>query len=270
MVKKILVTGGAGFVGQHTIDRLGGSGFAVSGVDKVWSDSWGIDLAEEGGAERAFDFFQPDVVIHLAATCSTPASIERPMETFRDTVMTAVSVLEACRWDQTPILITSSVKARDGKTPYGAAKRMVELWAQEYADAYDIPVIINRPGTIYGPGQEGSAESGWIAWFLRAKDEGIRVTVNGDGKQIRDLLHVYDYVDLMAYQLNDFERFTGTIWDVGGGVENAVTVEDMVEHLGLAHDHGPDRYGDAPVYIGENLVPGWQPRIGWRESGFFG
>ena len=268
---KILVTGGAGFVGQHFIERSGGLGHAVTGLDKRWSDvTHGRDLARDDIALRWMQEHPQDAVVHLAATCSTPGSIERPMETFRDTVRTAVNVLEACRVTNTPVLITSSVKARDGMTPYGAAKRMVELWAQEYADCYDLPVIINRPGTINGPGQEGSPESGWIAWFLKAKEEGLKVTVNGDGKQIRDLLHVYDYVDLMSYQLSDFDRFTGDIWDVGGGAENATTVEKMVEYLGLAHDHGPPRHGDSPVYIGENRVPGWQPRIRWKESGFFG
>jgi nucleoside-diphosphate-sugar epimerase len=152
-------------------------------------------------------------------------------------------------------------------TPYGAAKRMVETWAFEYRSAYGLPVVVNRPGTVYGPDQEGSTESGWIAWFLEARSRGLKVTINGDGNQWRDLLHVGDYVRLVLTQLDSFKRYdTGEPWDVGGGYRNAVTVNEMVEYLGLEATHGPARYGDARAYVGVNDVPGWTPEVDWRTS----
>lgn len=269
---KVLVTGHIGFVGSN-FTALTHKLYDLTGVDiRASHDDTsrvGLDLANEDIARGVVEKVQPDAVVHLASSVSTPGSIERPLQTFRDTVRTAVNVLEACRPTKTPVLLTSSVKARDGMTPYGASKRMAETWAQEYADCYDLPVIINRPGTIYGPGQEGSPESGWIAWFLKAKEEGIRVTVNGEGDQIRDLLHVQDYVKLLVQQLSDIDRYTGRVWDVGGGAMNAVSVEKMVEWLKLDHTHGPRRYGDAQTYVGENDVPGWEPEINWKDSGYF-
>ena len=258
---KALVTGSAGFVGTHLVFALNKQGHEVVGADR----KTGQNLADWAMADAvmAGGF---DVVFHLASSCSTPGSIERPLETFEDTVVTAVNVLEAARLRHIPVILTSSVKARDGETPYGAAKCMVETWAREVRSMYGLPIVINRPGTIYGPGQEGSEESGWIAWFCKARRDGLQVTINGDGEQVRDLLHVDDYVRLMLLQARHIDQFDGRVWDVGGGDENAVSVNQIVRHLGLEHVHGPSRPGDASVYIGYNDVPGWKPEVRWWQS----
>lgn len=262
---RILVTGSDGFVGKHTVNALRERGDLVFGADR----KSGLDLSRDGVASHLLDW-EPDVIVHLASSCSTPGSVRDPMGTFRDTVVTAANVINAAAITHTPVILTSSVKARDGMTPYGASKRMAELWAIEYRAAYGLPVIINRPGTIYGPGQEGSDESGWIAWFLKARQEKLKVTINGDGTQVRDLLHVYDYVRLLLLQTDDVRRYdTGEIHDVGGGPENAVSVRQMADHLGLDWEFGPERYGDAQVYVGRNDVPDWEPTIMWYRSGMF-
>jgi len=255
----VLVTGSAGFIGKHTVKAFEDRGDEVILADKVTGQDLTLQIEPWNPV--------PDVIVHLAATCSTSGSIRDPMTTFRDTVLTAVNVLETARIPRIPVIVTSSVKARDGQTPYGAAKRMVEAWASEYRTAYNLPVIINRPGTVYGPGQEGSPESGWISWFLKAKAEGIPVVINGDGQQMRDLLHVSDYVRLLVKQAVDPDRYnTGTVYDVGGGVRNAVTVNEIVEYLGLTHTYGPERYGDAKEYIGLNNVADWSPAVKWQDA----
>ena len=255
---KVIVTGSSGFIGRHVVHSLQMRGDDVIGLDR----KTGVDLPFPMEAWNP----RPDAIIHLASTCSTPGSLKDPIGTFRDTVITAVNVIESARAERIPVVITSSVKARDGQTPYGASKRMVETWALEARAAFGIPIVINRPGTIYGPGQEGSDESGWIAWFCKARDEGLTVTINGDGDQVRDLLHVDDYVRLLLMQIDDPEYNDGMVFDVGGGLLNAVTVNDIVWHLGLSHVYGPPRYGDSRSYIGENDVPGWEPKIHWRTS----
>jgi nucleoside-diphosphate-sugar epimerase len=260
---RVLVTGSEGFIGSHIVTALRTRGDRVAGADR----RTGQFLELSSHATRAVEKAAPDLIIHLASSCSTPGSVASPMDTFNDTVLAAVNILEAARLRNVPIHITSSVKARDGMTPYGAAKRMVETWALEYRSAYGLPVVINRPGTVYGPGQEGSTESGWIAWFLEAKRRGLKVVVNGDGNQWRDLLHVSDYVRLVLTQLDDFKRYdTGEPWDVGGGYRNAVTVNEIVQHLGLDVTYGPPRYGDARSYVGINQVPGWKPEVDWEKS----
>ena len=255
---RVVVTGSAGFIGRHTVTALLARGDKVIGLDK----KTGTDLALPIEIWHP----KPDIIIHLASTCSTLGSLRDPATTFRDTVMTAANVLESAKAKRIPVIVTSSVKARDGETPYGAAKRMVETWALEYRSSFMVPVVINRPGTVYGPGQEGSEESGWIAWFCKARDAGIPVVINGDGNQVRDLLHVDDYVRLLLQQADHLEDYENRIWDVGGGEENAVTVNEIVEHLALSYRYGPARYGDARRYVAENNVPGWQPTIHWRMS----
>jgi len=255
---RVIVTGSAGFVGTHVVRALEERGDEPIGLDLVD----GCDLADSYRTH----YLQGDAIIHLAATCSTSGSVRDPSTTFRNTVQTAANILEAARQQGIPVLITSSVKARDGRTPYGAAKRMVELWATEYREAYKLPIVINRPGTIYGPGQEGSAESGWVAWFLEAKRTAQPVKLYGDGRQTRDLLHVSDYVALLLAQLDNVESYDGRIWDVGGGWPNAVTVKELADYLGLDYSQEAPRYGDAEVYVGINDAPAWSPKVRWFDS----
>lgn len=256
---KILVTGSAGFIGTHVEIALRERGDKVTGLDK----KTGWDLSQR----TPYPADGYDAIVHLASTCSTPGSMANPKGTFFDTVVTTANVLEMARVSGgVPVIITSSVKARDGMTPYGAAKVMVETWAFAYHNDFGLPVIVNRPGTVYGPGQEGSEESGWIAWFCEAKRLGRQVTINGDGLQVRDLLHVSDYVRLIIEQLDHFKTYNGGIFDVGGGRVNAVTVLEVAKHLGLRYRLGPPRHGDSPEYIGKNELHTWAPRIRWRES----
>lgn len=264
---RVLVTGHAGFVGKHLVRALRQRGDDVLGLDK----KTGEDLADRSKrwAAVASASFGPDVIVHLASVCSTPGSVKDPLGTFDDTVVSTALVMDAAREGNIPVLVTSSCKASDGMTPYGAAKRMVELWAMEYESAYDVPLVINRPGTIYGPGQEGSEDSGWIAWFCKARAEGLPVVINGDGSAMRDLLHVHDYVRLLVTQIDDFEAYRNRTWDVGGGDMNAVSVLQIAKHLGLVYTHGPRRYGDADYYVARNDVPGWEPHVMWRESAEF-
>jgi len=262
---KVLVTGSDGFVGRHTVVALRERGYTVLTADK----KAGQDLTERMWVQRLI-VAEPDLIVHLAGSCSTLGSILRPLDTFNDTVVVAAHVAQVAARLEIPMLLTSSVKARDGMTPYGAAKQMVETWCGELSRSFTFPLVINRPGTIYGPGQEGSEESGWIAWFLRAQRDGIEILINGDGLQERDLLHVSDYVELLMLQVKSPDFYAGRTWDVGGGPDNVVTVNDMAGYLGLDYAHGRERYGDARSYVGVNDVPGWEPKIYWRDSGMFG
>lgn len=258
---KVIVTGSRGFVGRHLVRALEERRIEVVGYDI----KEGVDLAHGDWAAHILDQ-KADVIVHLASSCSSLGSINDPMSTFRDTVRTAATVADAAARGEIPMLLTSSVKARDGMTPYGAAKRMVETWMGELSRTYGFPLVVNRPGTIYGPEQEGSLESGWIAWFLRAKRESLEVTINGSGNQIRDLLYVDDYVELLVAELRNIKLYAGATWDVGGGADNIVSVKEMADWLGLRYTFGPPRYGDADIYVGLNDVPGWEPRTFWQQA----
>lgn len=268
--KVFFVTGSAGFIGRRFCTMATEAGHTVIGVDI----KTGVDLTDFKQAQDAFlgTGPAPDAVVHLAGDVSTPGSLDRPWQTLQNNLMTTANMMQICRVLHVPLHLTSSVKARDGMTPYGASKRMAEIWANEHRNAYNMKICINRPGTVYGPGQEGSLESGWIAWFLKAKREGLPVVINGTGKQTRDLLHVDDYCRLLLFQLDQMDYYgRGGLWDVGGGHVNMVSVVEMAVYLGLEFSHGPPRYGDAYQYVGKNNIEPekWHPEIHWRDSGMF-
>ena len=95
------------------------------------------------------------------------------------------------------------------------------------------------------------------------------MTLNGDGLQVRDLLHVSDYVNLLLMQISAWATYTKKTWDVGGGSSNVVTVQEIADYLDLSYVHGPERYGDARSYVGHNDAPGWEPLVFWKESETF-
>lgn len=261
---RIVITGHHGFIGSHVWNSLAADDHDLMGADrKVGSD------VNKRSTTAAIRDFEPELIVHLASSVSTPGSVERPIDTFRDTVATTSVVMENARLLGSAVHLTSSVKARDGRTPYGAAKQMAEIWAIEYCNAYDIPLVINRPGTVYGPGQEGSLESGWVAWFLKAKETDQKVTIHGSGRQVRDILYVADYVKLIRRQIDDYvlgrSSWNGQVWDVGGGYNNTTTVLGLAQYLDLRYEFGPPRYGDAHTYVGVNDYPGWAPETYWRD-----
>lgn len=256
---RILVTGSSGFIGSHLVK-------ALKGHDVIrWDKKEGKNLSSLVGCSHTP---KVDYVLHLAGSCSTSKSIENPLEDFKDNALGTLQALEYARVHKARFIYTSSVKAREAPvmTPYGLSKYIGERYCKEYAALYGLEYIINRPGTVYGPGQEGSPESGWVSWFLKAKKESKPVTIFGDGKQVRDLLYVEDYVELLLDQIENFNYYSNLRWDVGGGAENAISVKQLADYLELDYSFGSSRVGDAEVYIGENMMSRWKPKTHWEDK----
>lgn len=256
---RVLVTGSSGFIGSHLVK-------ALTDFDVVtWDKREGQPLSDLVGCSHQD---KPDFVVHLAGSCSTAKSIDDPISDFKDNALGTLQALEYARRHKAKFIYVSSVKARDSRvmTPYGVSKRVGEMYCNEYDWMYGVEHIINRPGTVYGPGQEGSPESGWVSWFLKAKEEKKKVTIFGAGYQVRDLLYVDDLVELLVAQLKNFDRYKHKVWDVGGGQENAVKVVELADYLGLDYEFGPSRPGDSLIYVGYNRVPDWEPKTNWRDK----
>lgn len=271
---KILITGSMGFVGSHMMTVLKDRGHEIFGMDiKVGSDAANINYVQQIITQL---FPAPDLVLHLASTCSTVRGITVPAEAFKNNVLSVFSMLEACRQLGIPnFMFLSSCKVTpgdDGKqTPYGATKVMCEEWIKTCKDTYGINYIINRPGTIYGQGQDGSSESGWVAWFLKANNYGLPITIFGDGEQVRDILHIDDMVALLVDQIENFDKYKNNTYDVGGGLKNALKVIDLINFLGHESITFADkRLGDASSYIADNTkvstVNSWEPRVYWKDG----
>ena len=269
----ILVTGSKGFVALHLIRELERKRHKVIGIDK----KDGLDIGK-GAIQKVISNLEEslDMIIHLAANCSTVKSIANPRSDFNDNAIATFEVCEAARKLNIPIIYTSSCKVhpnKDGlRTPYGLSKYIGELYLQEYEKIYGTQFIINRPNTIYGPGQYAVPESGWLAWFIRAKKENLPFTIFGDGKQTRSVLFVKDYIELLIDQLENFDKYSRSKpYEISGGPENELTILEGLEFIGhKSLSFGKERQGEVQKFVSDNTeissIRGWKPKIGWKEG----
>ena len=165
------------------------------------------------------------------------------------------------------------------RTLYGATKLAAELLIEEYADAFGLRGVINRCGVIAGPWQMGKVDQGVFSWWLLSHLFGRPLSYigyGGSGKQVRDLLHVDDLIDLVDEQLGDPERWRGVTANVGGGRAGSLslleTTELCRELTGREVPIGSEaetRPGDVPVYLSDcarlHSLTSWRPRRGPRE-----
>ena len=274
---RVLVTGAAGFIGGHLYTELGLHGHTVTAADK----SHGRSTSDLGFLQRLVDRVSPDVIAHLGASCSTSRSLEDPAADFHDNAIGTFNVAEAARRaGGIPVLFTSTVKVHpgaDGKTaPLGQSKLVGEQYLRLYGDLYGLPHVILRPSTMYGPGQNGTSESGWVTWFLRAFWERRQITVHGDGTQSRDILYIDDFTRLLVDIVEHFDAYQGRTYDVGGGPDNEISLLDLLWGLEQSAGVKPDVVyderlpGDLQRVVTDNTavsrVRGWKPAIHWADG----
>jgi CDP-paratose 2-epimerase len=274
---KILVTGAAGFIGGHLVQQLAACGHSVVGVDK----RTGWPAANLPALQSAVEAASPDVIVHLGASCSTSASLADPAQDFLDNAVGAFNVCEAARRaGGIPVLFTSSVKVYPGPdgliAPLGQSKLVGEQYLRLYGDLYGLPHVILRPSTVYGPGQDGTAESGWVTWFLRAFLARQQITIHGDGTQSRDILHIDDFTALLVDIVENFAAYQGRTYEVGGGPDNEVGLLDLLRRLELSTGACPDVVhdkrlpGDLQRVVTDNApvaaVRGWKPAVSWVDG----
>jgi CDP-paratose 2-epimerase len=319
--ERVLVTGGAGFIGTNVVRRLVSAGVAVTLLDNLsrpgvsanltaLQEQFGLDLQITIGDVRDPDAMASAVhgvgaIVHLAGQTAVTTSIARPRDDLLDNVVGTFNVLDAARRSrQQPIVVYAStnkvygeladldvVEERDhyrlagmpgGVTeshpidpvsPYGCSKAAGENYVKDFARTYGVPTVIARQSCVYGEHQLGVEDQGWLAWFAAAGRAGRPLTIFGDGKQVRDLLHVDDLVDLYSAAVASIDRVTGQVFNVGGGADKAVSIwwqlRPLLEaalHLELPEaSFGPWRLGDQKVYVSDTSkaseVLGWRPRI---------
>ena len=161
------------------------------------------------------------------------------------------------------------------RTIYGGTKLAAELLIEEYRVTYGIPAVVNRFGVIAGPWQMGRVDQGFVSHWVLAHWFGLPLHYlgfGGTGKQVRDLLHVADAVELIDLQLRDPERWDGAIVNVGGGVEHSISLVELTElcvdltgrTTTVAADAGEGRPGDVPLYISDcgrlEQLTAWRPQ----------
>lgn len=270
---RILVTGGAGFIGSHLVERLLAAGHRVRVLDNLSSGKRG-NLPVDGGVEllvgdvreaadiaRAMD--RIEAVFHLAAVASVQASVDDPLNTHASNFIGTLNLLEEARrrgverfvyassaavYGDTSELPVSEDSAVHPLSPYAADKLAGEHYLFFYARKYGLAATAFRFFNIYGPRQDPSSPySGVISIFVERARAGGAVTIFGDGEQTRDFVYVADLAEIL-YRSLDCRGTHGQVLNVGRGVECSLLrmlaeLERLCGHA-IERRHEPARVGD--------------------------
>lgn len=294
---RILVTGGAGFIGSHVVDAFVAGGHQVAVVDNLATGSRArvnpaarfheIDLRSRCLID-VFEQEQPEAVAHLAAQATVGRSVTHPAFDASVNVLGGINLLDCCRRaDVRRIIYSSSGGAAYGDTdviptpedhptrpasPYGASKVAVELYLQVWEGIYGISGISLRYANVYGPRQDPAGEAGVIAIFGHRLLTGQTPIINGDGHQTRDYVYVEDVAAANVRALEN-PAVTGSI-NIGTGVETSVNELCRALARGAGVDakpeHGPARPGEqrrsclSPTLAKRML--GWSPGVSLQDG----
>jgi UDP-glucose 4-epimerase len=289
--RRVLVTGGAGFIGRHAVAGLARAGASVRVVDlkahpDASVDSVVGDLADAEVLDAAFDG-GIDSIVHLAAVTSVLRSVENPVGTFETNVAATQALLEAARAAGVSSLAFASTNAVTGPmeapaivetavlrplTPYGATKAAGEMLMSAYTASYGVRCVCLRLTNVYGPGMQ--AKDSIVARLMRAIRLEREFEIYGDGRQVRDYVHVSDVIDAVKLGLVN-EAWHGPVVIGSGTSLSVLEVVDTVRAVtGAAIEvrHGPARPGEMPAVIvdpSRARAAGWSARYDF-ESGVRG
>ena len=164
----------------------------------------------------------------------------------------------------------------DFHSPYGCSKGAADQYVLDYSRIYGIRSSVFRQSCIYGPRQFGVEDQGWVAWFTIASMLGKPITIYGDGKQVRDILHVDDLVLAYEKAFNTLEVVNGQAFNIGGGPGNVLSLLDLIAlielELGKAIPLKFDdwRPGDQKVFVCDigkaSCSLEWAPQVGATEG----
>ena len=263
---KIIVTGSAGFIASHLMDRLGKH--QVFAMDKrIGSSTANLDILR-----NTCQLFKPDMIVHLGANCSSQISLRDPQLDFIDNVAGTFNVCLVAADYNIPVIFNSSMKVYPGEDgiipPYGRSKLIGEDYLRLFNKLYGVQYIINRPSSVYGPRQEGSEDGGWFTWFIKACINNVPVTLFGDGTQSRDVLYIDDCVDILKDQVDNFEKYANQEFDFGGGIENEVSLNELLNTLDYHKvKYAPKLPGDVQRFVSDNKCMGdWKPKVHWTDG----
>jgi CDP-paratose 2-epimerase len=245
-------------------------------------------------------------VLHLAAQVAVTDSVSDPASDFEINARGTLNVLEAVRLHNrpAPVIFASTNKVygrlsddsaitltgqrymptRDDRaggvsedtpldfySPYGCSKGTADQYVHDYARVFGLRTVVMRMSCIYGPRQFGTEDQGWIAHFLLSAIRGNPLKIYGDGKQVRDALHVSDAVSAWLAALDRIELVRGRVFNLGGGPRNAISLLELIDQIGdltargVAYSFADWRPGDQPWYVTDtsalSAALDWAPQV---------
>ncbi len=298
-----LVTGGAGFIGSHLVDRLLELGHNVTVLDDFSTGSEAnLEQAKSMAANGQLQIFrgsildsrlvmkavsQKDVIFHLAAQINVRSSAENPLFDAKANITGSILLYDHAARAKVPrIIYASSGGAMYGHpeklpatedtpkqplSPYGISKLAAEYYLLFYGDNFDMTTISLRCANVYGPRQDPKGEAGVISIFLEALSRGKPLPIFGDGKDTRDYVYVGDIV---AANMAALTTAQNAVLNIGSGVETSVLdlVRMIEEVTGIepATTFLPPRPGEVPRIALDatraQQVFAWEPTISLRDG----
>jgi len=319
-MKKILITGGAGFIGVNLAYNflkrknrfvLIYDNLSRKGVENNlnWISSFKFpNLKFVKGDIRDYKKLKEivknfDEIFHLAAQVAVTASVENPLEDFEINALGTLYLLEAIRkkCPEAKIVFSSTnkvygellnLKLKEGRkryyllgkkngiaenvnldfhSPYGCSKGIADQYIRDFHRIYGLKTIVFRQSCIYGPQQFGNEDQGWVAHFVIKAIFGERISIYGDGKQVRDILEVSDLISAYKLAIKKINKTKGEVYNIGGGKENTFSLLELVEYLEkklnkkISLDFYNWRPGDQKIFVSNNKKfiedTGWNIKI---------
>ena len=285
---KCIVTGGAGFIGSHVVDRLLSDGHTVIVIDNESSECheqfyhnenatyYKYDIAEYDLIRPLFDGV--DYVFHLAAESRIQPAIENPLLCVRTNVMGTSVVLQCAREAGVRRVIYSSTSSAYGRknepplvetmsedclNPYSVAKVAGEKMCKMYTDLFGLETVIFRYFNVYGDREPTRGQyAPVVGLFLKQKNAQKPLTVVGDGLQRRDFTHVSDIVDANIRAMDKIPlNCLGTVFNVGTGKNHSIL--DLAHMISDNIEFIPPRIGESRITLANNekirIIMGWTP-----------
>jgi CDP-paratose 2-epimerase len=326
-VKRVIITGGAGFTGANMASHYLEKGHEVVVFDNLsrvgglenleWlqrhprAENLNILIGDVRfpPSELAGQVESSDAIFHFAAQVAVTTSVIDPRLDFEVNALGMLNLLELVRnskGKRPPVFYSSTNKVYGGMedvavaegehsyfyrdfpegisedrpldfhSPYGCSKGCADQYMRDYARIYGLQTVVFRQSCIYGYRQFGIEDQGWVAWFIIAAALGRPLTIYGDGKQVRDVLFIDDLIDAFDMAWHKIDKVSGSIYNIGGGPENVLSLLGLIDFLETEHDLRMDasradwRPGDQRVYVSDIAKAkrdlGWEPKIGWKDG----
>lgn len=267
---KILVTGGAGFVGTNLIKRLLKDKHEVISIDNY---NTGLESNHQEGCKYLnfdirtvydYNFIKPDIIFHMAAIARIQPSFDNPKDYFTVNANGTMNIVEWCSKNNVPLIYAGSSSKHSGKfkNPYTFSKDIGEDIIKLYEEHFNLSSTITRFYNVYGPHQ--LTEGGYttlIGRWLHNIENNIQCEVYGDGEQRRDFTHVDDIVDAL-YRIMEQQAY-GYDFELGRG-EN-ISVNEVAKMMNITPVYKDAKPGEARHTLNQDqqagIVLGWNPEI---------
>lgn len=271
------------------------------------------DIRNKNDVTRLIKKIKPDAIFHLAGQVAMTTSLDNPFMDFEVNIGGSINVLESVRLHspETHIFYSSTNKVYgdleqfeyeetdtrykcidmpegfnesvglDFHSPYGCSKGAADQYMLDYARLFGLNTTVFRHSSMYGGRQFSTYDQGWVGWFcqkaLEAKqDTHAQFTISGTGKQVRDVLHADDMISLYFSSLENKQKISGEVFNVGGGMQNSLSLLELftllegITKAEMKYTKLSVRASDQRVFVADysklNLITGWKPKVN-KEDG---